>query len=194
MTGPYIPQNKPLACPIKQGGAIDAAGYVDGNDVYVVYKVDGNSLGGGGQCGNGDSSHPTPIMLQKVAADGFTPVGDAKQILDRGPGDGPLIEAPSLVKSGDTYVLFFSSNCYNGALYDTSYATASAIGGPYTKAAKPLLTTGLDNLNSPGGTEVLADGSRIVFHADAKPSDSSLRQLYTSPISIKGTTVSLGGS
>ncbi len=193
--GPYTPSNTPLVCPLDQGGAIDSAGYVDDDgNVYVVYKIDGNSLGGGGACGNGDGSHATPIMLQQVSAsDGITHIGSPTQILDRGPYDGPLIEAPSLVKSNGVYVLFFSSNCYNGPSYDTSYATATNIAGPYTKSSAPLLVTGGDGgrLNSPGGTTVSKDGTKILFHADQNPSDANVRQMWTGNIQISGTTVTI---
>lgn len=51
--GPYTPVgSEPLFCPLSEGGAIDAAGYNDNGQRYVVYKVDGNSLGHGGACGN----------------------------------------------------------------------------------------------------------------------------------------------
>lgn len=76
--GPYTPQNQTFACPLDQGGAIDASGFVDPatGTRYVVYKVDGNSVGHGGDCNNGVAPLvPTPIMLQEVQADGFTPVG-----------------------------------------------------------------------------------------------------------------------
>ena len=193
--GPYAPSNTPFACPLDQGGAIDSAGYInDDGSVYVVYKIDGNSLGGGGVCGNGDGSHATPIMLQQVSpSDGITLIGGPTQVLDRGPYDGPLIEAPSLVKSNGVYFLFFSSNCYNGPSYDTSYATATDIAGPYTKSSAPLLTTGGDGgrLNSPGGTTVSKDGTKILFHADQNPSDASIRQMWTADIQISGTTVTI---
>lgn len=39
ISGPYLPQNDPLFCPDSQGGAIDAAGYNDNGQRYVVYKV-----------------------------------------------------------------------------------------------------------------------------------------------------------
>ena len=41
--GPYAPQNSPLFCPISQGGAIDAAGYNDKGQRYIVYKVVGET-------------------------------------------------------------------------------------------------------------------------------------------------------
>lgn len=177
-----------------QGGAIDPAGFADSdNSLHVVYKIDGNSLGGGGTCGNGDGSHSTPIMLQAVEADGVTPTGTATQILDRDTSDGPLVEAPSLVLVSGTYYLFFSSNCYNGLDYDTSYATASAVGGPYTKASSPLLVSGDDGgaLNSPGSVTVGPAGTQMVFHSDSVAGDSSLRQMWTAGIAARGGVVSV---
>lgn len=101
--GPYTPQSKPIACQTAGGGAIDPAGFKDSDgSLYVVYKVDGGHLGGGGPCGNGDESHGTPIMLQKLNSDGVTPTGNPVQILDRDANDGPLIEAPSLVLHNGT--------------------------------------------------------------------------------------------
>ncbi len=194
VTGPFIPTDRELACPLATGGAIDPAGFIDADGkVYIVYKIDGNSLGGGGPCGNADRSHDTPLMLQEVSAtNGYTPINPPTPLLHPGPGDGPLIEAPSLVRSAEgTYVLFFSSNCYNTEFYDTSYATSASVGGPYIKAASPLLVTGTRGLLSPGGADVLGDGSRIVFHADVNSGDASVRRAYTSRIQISGTTVSL---
>lgn len=41
-------------------------------------------------------------MLQEMEADGVTPTGNPVQILDRGPYDGPLIEAPALILHNGT--------------------------------------------------------------------------------------------
>lgn len=166
-TGPYTPQETPFACPASEGGAIDPAGFIDDDGTYwAVYKVDGNSLGGGGPCGNGDGSHSTPIRLQKFGNDAITPVGEPLTILDRGVADGPLIEAPSLIKRGSLYIVFFSSNCFNTPLYDISYATAPSITGSYAKAQAPLLVTGQFNLTAPGGADAVPGGDMIVFHAN----------------------------
>ena len=182
-----------------QGGAIDPAGFIDTDGrTYVVYKIDGNNLGGGGTCGNGDLSHPVPIMIQEVSStDGVTLVGNPSVLLQLSPADGPVIEAPSLAKATDgTYFLFFSSNCYNGPYYDISYATASAVRGPYTKVQAPhapLLVSGDENgkLNSPGGADVSPDGTKILFHSDLKPSDPSTRQMWSAKLSIDGGYVSI---
>ncbi len=133
-------------------------------------------------------------MIQPMEADGVTARGNPTQILDRSDADGPLVEAPSLVRSSEgTYVLFFSSNCYNGPYYDTSYATASHVMGPYTKSGAPLFVTGSGpngELYSPGGTDVTADGTKIVFHADQGTS-AATRQMYVGDITISGTTVTI---
>ena len=199
VTGPYLPQDTPLACPQAAGGAIDAAGFTDTTgDLYIVYKVDGNSLshGGGGPCGNANGKSPTPIMLQQVSAlDGSTLINPPIQILDRdGKRDGPLVEAPSLVRTQDgIYVLFFSSNCFNTPLYDTSYATSRNLTGPYVKAPAPLLTTGMRGLKSPGGASVSKDAKTLIWHADRgdDKGDARVRQMYMSGIQIQGTTVRL---
>ncbi|KAB8255344.1 putative arabinan-endo 1,5-alpha-L-arabinase [Aspergillus pseudonomiae] len=167
VTGPYSPEQDVLACDKSKGGAIDAAGFKDDDGTYyVVYKVDGNSLN------QGSEYHPTPIMLQKLKSDAVTPDGDAVQLIDRDDADGPLVEAPSLVKSGGQYYLSFSSNWYNTLKYDVSYAVASTVTGPYTKASAPdapLLVSGDSSdggpLGGPGGSDFRQDGGAIVFHA-----------------------------
>ena len=53
ITGPYTPtSNSALICPLSEGGAIDASGYNDNGNRYITWKVDGNSIGHGGACGN----------------------------------------------------------------------------------------------------------------------------------------------
>lgn len=162
ITGPYTPENNALACPLDKGGAIDADGFKDGDTYYVVYKIDGNSI----------QSDSTPLMLQGLNSDATTANGDPTQLLDRDDTDGPLIEAPSLANVDGTYYLSFSSNVYSTKDYDVSYATASSLTGPYTKARDPdapLLVSGdpsnVGDLGGPGGSDFNADGSKIVFHA-----------------------------
>lgn len=201
VTGPYSAVETPFACPVAQGGAIDADGYQDPIDGsrYVVYKVDGNSIGHGGECMNTAAPIvPTPIMLQKVDRDGITPLGNPVQILDRDAFDGPLIEAPSLHRSDEgIYFLFFSSNCFSGPLYDTSYATSTSIWGPYTKATAPLFITGdgpgAHPMRGPGGQDIIKDGSLIVLHSHLDDSTGFVgytpRGMYTAKLTFHGTSV-----
>ncbi|KAH0005258.1 glycoside hydrolase family 43 protein, partial [Aureobasidium melanogenum] len=171
VTGPYTPiGTAPWACPTTQGGAIDPAGYYDPTDNtrWVVYKIDGNSIGHGGSCGN--MVQPivsTPIMLQQVSVDnGFTKIGSPTVLIVNDPADGPYVEAPSLTKMPDgTYVLYYSSNCYTTPLYDVSYATSKNIRGPYKKYGG-LIRTGTYGLTAPGGLDMAVNGDHALFHAN----------------------------
>lgn len=171
--GPYIPLQQPLTCDIKAGGSIDPQGFEDPKTGrrYVVYKVDGNSLGHGGSCMNTVAPIvPTPLMLQEVdAEDGITNIGEPVELLDRDQGDGPLVEAPALHYEHelDLYYLFFSSGCFTGDTYDVKYATSKgSILGPYQRAQKPLVNShAITHLIGPGGLDLLANSNKVVFHA-----------------------------
>lgn len=194
--GPFHPiGDVPLICPdpdgrgynanptigsAGRGGAIDASGFrdVDGK-LYIAYKVDGNAVGSGGSCNNGDGAQATPIMLVAVAGDGFSPIGAPVQLLDRIEIDGPLIEAPSLTRSPDgTYNLFFSSNCFATPEYDVSWATSRSLFGPYERRG-PLFITGINSLVAPGGASIASGGVHMAFHADF----GGGRAMYTTRIS-----------
>jgi hypothetical protein len=161
----------------------------------MLWKVDGNNIGHGGNCNNGVAPLvPTPIMIQKMTAAGtaFASGSSAVQLLDRDDNDGPLIEAPSMARTAaGVYVLFFSSNCYAGSLYDVAYATATSVTGPFTKGPW-LMVTGnpFAQLYSPGGADVAPDGTKLVFHADLGTTVDT-RQMWTAHISISGKTVTI---
>ena len=188
--GPFVPINDlhPLICPEIQstGGAIDPDGFLDPSTGkrYIVYKVDGNALGRGGSCNNGiEPRRQTPLMLQEVdPSDGITMLGKPKQVLDRDQADGPLIEAPSLIRSEQGwYFLFYSSGCFTSPGYSVSYATSRDIWGPYVKSDRPLLATGdgaggLEfSVVGPGGLDVVTgevgvgNGDLVAFHGHIGP-------------------------
>ncbi len=202
VVGPFTPVGggtAPWECHPEAGGAIDAAGFLDAatGRRYVVYKVDGNSIGHGGSCGNGvPPLAATPIMLQEVAAgDGVTRVGAAVQILDRTAQDGPLVEAPSLVRAPDgRHVLFFSTHCYDSPAYDVEYAvSAGGVAGPYVRGPAPLLRTGDVGLTAPGVATAVETGAgagagaggRLVFHANCPQG----RCLFEAAYEVRGGSV-----
>lgn len=188
--GPYIPSPKPFECHIESGGDIDAAGFRDRDGKqYVVYKIDGNSAGHGGYCNNGGNNKVgTPIALQQVESDGITKIGDLVQILDRDDSDGPLAEAPYLVRSSEgIYFLFYSSNCFNDLRYNTKYATSDSLLGPYTKSKGPLLQTDDFSLKAPGGASVSGDGTKIMFHGHCPAG----RCMYTAGLKLDGHQASI---
>jgi beta-xylosidase len=170
--GPYKPRHKPLACNLNVGGAIDPDGFYDpvsGNH-YVVYKVDGNSLGRNASCSKYIA--PTPLLLQQVEKDGVSLIGDPVELLLNFRYDGPNIKAPALVYNDDKYYLIHNSRCYAHQTYTVHYAVSyDGINGPYHKQPRPLLVTSQKingvELHAPGGVDVdPSNSSRIVFHSD----------------------------
>ncbi|KAJ9628489.1 hypothetical protein H2203_002388 [Taxawa tesnikishii (nom. ined.)] len=189
IVGPYAAQASALICPLSSGGAIDASGFQDSNGQrYIVYKVDGNSIGHGGACGNTVSPIVgTPILLQPVASDGVTLQGSTTTLLNNnGASDDGIVEAPNIIRtSSGKYILFFSPGCFTTTNYSVSYATASNVKGPYTRRSTPLFQTGSYGLSAPGGAQVAKDGQHMVFHAN----NGAVRSLYTAVITVTGNTV-----
>ncbi|MGW6984867.1 family 43 glycosylhydrolase [Streptomyces sp. NPDC054932] len=175
--GPFLPHGgEPLVCPVERGGAIDAASYAEDGRRYLLWKDDGNCCGA-----------DTWIHLQAVTWDGTRTTGEPVALLrqDR-TWEGELIEAPTLVRRGGRYVLFYSADSYEGGGYKSGYAVASALRGPYTKGAAPLMTTeSFDGaVRGPGGQDVVVgpDGrDRIVFHGWS-PDGSRRRVLYVADL------------
>ena len=90
----------------------------------------------------------------------------ATTLLDNGGvEDEGTVEGPSLVQSGNKYVLFFSSGCFTGPNYTVNYATANDITGPYKRAVQALFVTGNYSLDGPGGMSMYKDAKHMVFHA-----------------------------
>lgn len=196
----------PLFCELSVGGAIDPNGAVDPETgkYYVVYKVDGNSIGNGGACGN--TVPPivsTPIILQEVSPiDGVSAYGPGIEILTNEAEDGPMIEAPALTydSSSGQYVLFYNSGCFVDYSYKINYATASSITGPYTRQGT-LLATGSTSadVQLPGGIDVAGNGKQAVFHGDINlnwvngDADGSKRDRAMYAIQLElGESVSVG--
>lgn len=106
-------------------------------------------------------------MLQEMNVhDWITPVGSPVQIFDRADEDGPLVEAPAIIRASDgTYILWYSSYCYNDSRYSVRYATSRSITGPYTRKGS-LLSTGQYGLQAPGGASPTPAGDVLLFHAN----------------------------
>jgi beta-xylosidase len=157
-TGPFTPVGDgPLVCPVEDGGAIDAASYEEQGRRYLLWKNDGNCCG-----------EDTWLHLQPLAADGLSLTGPPTRLVKQDqPWEGSLVEAPTLLKRGATYVLLYSANDYGGEEYATGYALAPRLEGPYDKADEPLMSTEQTGVLGPGGQDVVTaeDGTtRILFH------------------------------
>lgn len=157
--GPFeVVGDQMLVCPEDEGGAIDAATFVDTDGTrYLLWKNDGNCCG-----------LDTWLQMAPLSGDGTALTGESVRLVQQDlPWEGHLIEAPTLVEREGTYVLMYSANDYGGGAYTVGYATASAATGPYTKNPDPLLSTALtgERFVGPGGQDVLIgpDGQDYLF-------------------------------
>lgn len=161
-TGPFEPRGAdPVVCPFDDGGAIDPSTFTDADGArYLVWKNDGNCCG-----------LDTWLQLSRLSADGLSVDGDpVRLIMQTEAWEGALVEAPTLVRHGDAYVLLYSANDYGGDDYAIGVATAPAIDGPYTKQLEPLLSTAASDgaFRGPGGQDVVLGGDgddTLVFHS-----------------------------
>ncbi|KAI1287852.1 glycoside hydrolase family 43 protein [Xylaria venustula] len=189
-TGPYTPQSTPLICDDAGGGTIDASGYDDGTNRWILWKVDGSALGGLTTCVNtptGSIYYPTPIMIQQMNRDALTLVGSASQILDNlGANNDGIVEAPSLYKISDgNYVLFYSAHCYDDDNYDIEAAFSSTINGAYTDRVIVMNTANPYGIYGPGGLDIDPNGHTVVFHGRLNANDATgARELFSGDISI----------
>ena len=149
-----------LVCQTDEGGTIDASPFRDGDTLYLYYKNDGN-------CCN----KPTYLWVQELAPDGQSFVGQPIQLMRNDvPWEGGVVEAPTMVKHGDTYYLFFSANNYAGVEYSVGYATCDSPTGPCTQAPEnPILKSRMTPplVVGPGHQAIVQvkDQTWIVYHA-----------------------------
>jgi len=175
--GPFIAVgDSMLVCPEELGGAIDASVFFEDETPYLLWKNDGNCC-----------RIQTDLFIQKLSTDGFTLAGEPQSLLTTSESwEGNLIEAPTLIKRGDKYHLFYSANDYYSDQYAVGHATSDSLLGEYKKAEQPLLTSA--NLNDkvigPGGQDVILDQQgnwRVFFHG--WNISKSARYLYSLPVS-----------
>jgi len=180
--------SSPAICPTAQGGAIDAASFLDSNGQrYILWKNDGNCC-----------SQDTWIYIRPVNSDGITLTGSASALIKQDRSfEGNLVEAPTMWKVGSTYVLFYSANSYAGDSYITSYARSSSPTSGFSKAPSPLMTTNTFNraIIGPGGQDVVigTDGKpKIVFHGWR--SNNTYRAMYVQDMGFANTYPVVAGS
>ncbi|MGZ5971331.1 MAG: glycoside hydrolase family 43 protein [Polyangiales bacterium] len=156
-TGPFTDIGAPLLHDASMG-LIDVNEFEapDGSR-YLLWKEDGNAVG-----------KPTPVHVQKLAADGLSLVGSRITAItnDRG-WEGSLVEGPWMIEHGGTYYLFYSANGYASSAYAIGVARSSSPMGTFEKLATPILTSG-GAWAGPGHCSVvdLPDGeTEVVYHA-----------------------------
>jgi beta-xylosidase len=156
--GPYRDVSAgPLIYQLDLGGSIDASPFVDADGAaYLLWKADSNAI-----------RRPSSLWIQRLSDDGTTLVAPPIRLLDHDAAwEKPLIEAPSLVRSGETYYLFYSANWWNTDRYAIGYATSSSVTGPYTKVTieRPWFASDAQ-VAGPGGQEWFVDHSGQLWMA-----------------------------
>jgi beta-xylosidase len=167
--GPFTsPASEPLVCQNELGGTIDASPFraADGQ-LYLYFKNDGN---------NPTFSKPTEIFAQRLSPDGLSLVGDRVSLIRNDkPWEGRVVEAPTMLERGGSYVLFFSASDYGWrdtqrvSNYAIGYATCEGPLGPCADAPNNpfLASTSQPCLSGPGHQTVFQSGGRdyLAFHS-----------------------------
>lgn len=189
VAGPYTPaSNSPLICRAGRD-TIDPAAFVDTDGSrYLLYKQEGAARDPGG------------LWVQRLTPDGLSGAGAATRILTKSTAEPELVEAPALVRQDGKYVLFYAAGVFHSSEYQTRYAIASSITGPYTRGTRALLTTTgyRGQITGPGGADVVHDGanSHLVFHGivRAPGADSLVRAMYMADLGWANGTPVVRGS
>lgn len=195
---------EPLICQADLGGTIDADAFRDKDgQLYLYYKNDGN---------NPRFKLTTSVYAQRLTPDGLQLTGAPVAIASNdAKWEAHVIEAPSMVRHGDRYVLFYSANHYGWerdqtlSPYAMGYAVCNGPMGPCTDAASnPILYSyrdpNLGCLSGPGHQAVFSAGPRqfIAFHAWGFTGDCRNarrgRYLYIAPLNWKAGVPQIGVS
>ena len=195
---------EPLLCQTALGGTIDSHAFRDTDgQLYLYYKNDGN---------NPQFKKPTDIYAQRLSLDGMSVVGEPVALLrNNTKWEAHVIEAPTMVRHGNSYVMFFSANHYGWEThqrlspYSTGYATCKGPMGPCTDSPKnPILNSYNDKkagcLSGPGHQSVFETGGKqfISFHAWAATKGcrkfDSKRYMYIAPLLWKDGQPQVGMS
>ncbi|MBB6227778.1 glycoside hydrolase family 43 protein [Polymorphobacter multimanifer] len=189
--GPFVSEaDEPLLCQRELGGTIDANPFQDADgQLYLYFKPDANAVG-----------KPTEIMVQRLTPDGLQLVGEQELLLRNDkPWEAHVIEAPTMVRQGDSYILFYSANHFGWekhqrlSPYAIGHARCDTPMGPCTEAPGNPLLQSVNNrqagcLSGPGHQAIFEAGGRqyMVFHAHAaRPgcrNAHSGRQMYVAPL------------
>jgi hypothetical protein len=176
-SGPFVDDSSSaFICPTAQGGAIDPSIFVATNGTpWLLWKADGD-------CCN----LPTYIYSQQFSADGLSTVGPPHELIGATQAwEGGLVEAPSMVQSGNTFWMFYSANLWGTPNYSIGIAKCTSVTGPCTKPLDRAWHTSTNQANGQGygGSEFFVAGGGLVWmvHHGLVPGQSgdyAERRLY----------------
>ncbi|WP_245682710.1 glycoside hydrolase family 43 protein [Archangium gephyra] len=179
--GPFTSEAPgPLVCQDALGGTIDASPFrASDGQLYLYFKNDGN---------NPAFNKPTEIFAQRLSPDGLSLVGEPVSLVRNDkPWEAHVVEAPTMIERGGSYVLFFSANHYGWestqrvSNYGIGYATCEGPLGPCTDAPdNPFLASTFQPcLSGPGHQTVFQAEGRdfFAFHSWSATSTCSPAKL-----------------
>ena len=201
--GPFTSAaTEPMVCQRDIGGTIDPHAFRDRDgQLYLYFKNDGNAIG-----------RRTEIFVQRLADDGLSLVGEPVSLLRNDERwEAHVIESPTMVRNGDSYVLFFSANHFGWeehqrlSPYAMGYARCEGPMGPCVDAEENPILYSYNNreagcLSGPGHQAVFEAGGRqfIVFHAHGASSGCRRAELgrwmYIAPLLWQDGTPQIGVS
>jgi hypothetical protein len=175
--GPFVDDSSSaFICPVSLGGAIDPSVFVraDGTP-WLLWKSDGDCC-----------RLTTTIFAQQLAPDGLSVVGPPHRLIGATqPWEGGLVEAPSMIRSGSSYWLFYSANLWGTPEYGIGVARCASVIGPCTKPLDHAWLSSSDEGQTdpgPGGEEFFtADGLIWMVHhalAPGQTGNAAQRRLY----------------
>lgn len=150
--GPFVPVvGSPLVCQESLGGDIDAQFFSDPNGPrgaahpnYLVWKSDNNNLPGSG---------PPTIWAAPLSDDGLSLAGSPVPIFQGDePWEGPILEAPQMVRSpdGTDWLVFSAGDGFFSADYAMGIARCDGpLGGCHDISDGPIISSNLQG-DGPG--------------------------------------------
>jgi GH43 family beta-xylosidase len=185
--GPFRGIDAPLVCSEFAEGAIDAHVFKEGGQLYLYYKHDSNCC-----------SERSAIYAQGLSSDGLATIGQPVQLIANMDSPGKqddwewrVVEAPTMVKRGGGYFLFYSGNFFGNKNYSVAYLKCASPLGPCDDPGEnPILWSHKETtLIGPGHQALLEHGGRsyVFFHGWNRDPDGKLgpehkRCLYVSQV------------
>jgi beta-xylosidase len=140
-------------------GSIDPSPFVDADGTtFLLWKSDENA----------SACRTAPrLWSQRLSPDGLQLLGAPTALMARDRDwEGDIVEAPSMIKRGNAYYLFYSANWYDSSAYAIGYAVCSSptSGCRKMSGAAPFLGSS-GALLGPGGQELFTDAAGAVWMA-----------------------------
>ena len=130
-SGPFVDDSTAaFICPTAQGGSIDPSIFVTSKGTpWLLWKSDGD-------CCN----LPTYIYSQQLSPDGLSTVGPPHELIGATQRwEGGLVEAPSMVQSGNVFWMFYSANLWGNPELQHRHRGLPFGHGSLHQAARPGL-------------------------------------------------------